>query len=88
MLRLLHPLLQIVQVLLIPIRPIAPWVLMGLVLWSLSTFIRDTAARAQQMHRIPCARCRFFTGDYRLKCPVHPTIALSEAAIQCQDYQS
>jgi hypothetical protein len=40
------------------------------------------------MHQIPCANCQFFTGDYHLKCPIHPAIALSEAAIGCPDYRS
>ncbi|HHP7231754.1 MAG TPA: hypothetical protein ACFCUY_12965 [Xenococcaceae cyanobacterium] len=41
----------------------------------------------KKMHQIPCANCIYFTGDYRLKCPVHPTKAMSEKAIACQDFQ-
>jgi hypothetical protein len=42
---------------------------------------------AKTMHQIPCARCRYFTNDYRLKCSVHPQIANTEGAINCRDYQ-
>ncbi|WP_348251226.1 hypothetical protein [Leptolyngbya subtilissima] len=39
------------------------------------------------MHKIPCAECRYFTNDHRLKCPIHPKIALSESAIDCPDFE-
>ena len=41
-----------------------------------------------KLHQIPCARCAFFTRDYRLKCTVHPSKALTEEAINCLDYES
>ena len=41
----------------------------------------------QRLHQIPCAKCAYFTGDYRLKCPINPQSALSEAAINCRDFQ-
>jgi hypothetical protein len=40
------------------------------------------------MHQIPCAQCQYFSGNYLLKCPVHPQQALSEAAIGCPDFAS
>jgi len=40
-----------------------------------------------RLHQIPCSRCVYFTGDYRLKCPVHPIEALTEDAIACRDYE-
>ena len=33
--------------------------------------------RLQKLHQIPCSKCAYFTGDYRLKCPINPAIALS-----------
>ncbi len=54
--------------------------------WSLWAATRDTIARGQQMHRIPCAGCQFFTSDYHLKCTVRPSAALTEAAINCPDH--
>ena len=41
----------------------------------------------KRLHQIPCSRCTFFTGDYRLKCTVHPYSALTETAINCRDYE-
>ena len=37
----------------------------------------------RRLHQIPCSRCIFFTGDYRLKCTVHPYNALTETALNC-----
>jgi hypothetical protein len=39
------------------------------------------------LHQIPCSQCVFFTGDYKLKCAVHPCTALTKDAIGCPDYQ-
>ncbi|NJR69347.1 MAG: hypothetical protein HC771_12300 [Synechococcales cyanobacterium CRU_2_2] len=36
---------------------------------------------------MPCSNCRYFTGDYRLKCTVNPYVALSEEAIGCRDFE-
>lgn len=40
----------------------------------------------QVPQKIPCRRCRFFSGNPHLRCAVHPTTVLSQAAIDCQDY--
>ena len=42
----------------------------------------------QQLHEIPCSRCAYFTGDYRLKCTVCPSQALTEEAIGCRDFEA
>ncbi|MGB3531953.1 MAG: hypothetical protein WBA13_00385 [Microcoleaceae cyanobacterium] len=42
----------------------------------------------QQLHQIPCSRCAYFTGDYRLKCTVCPSQALTEEAIGCRDFET
>ncbi len=59
-----------------------------LVVWSLWTAARDSVAIAKQMHQVPCPGCQFFTDDYRLKCTVHPSIANTEEAIDCGDFQA
>ncbi len=41
----------------------------------------------RQLHQVPCSRCAYFTGDYRLKCTVHPVHALTEDAIGCKDFE-
>jgi hypothetical protein len=58
-----------------------------MIVWSLWTATRDSVKTAQKMHQIPCASCQYFTDDHRLKCTVHPSIANTEEAIQCIDYQ-
>lgn len=55
--------------------------------WSLLALVLDAIARAKEMHQIPCSKCRFFTGDYRLKCTVNPYVANTEKAIGCPDCQ-
>ncbi len=83
----LHWLIASIQPFLGPICFIAAWSLVLLALSSLWTAFRDGLTNAKRMHQIPCANCQFFTNDYHLKCPVRPTIALSEEAIDCPDYE-
>ena len=54
---------------------------------SIYLAMQDAITRIRRLHQIPCSRCAFFTGDYRLKCTVHPCKALSEEAIDCLDYE-
>jgi hypothetical protein len=79
-------LIQLIQPILVPLCFVIAWGLIGLGVWSVWSAIRDGVSKAKQMHRIPCANCQYFTGDYHLKCPVHPTEALSEDAIGCPDF--
>ncbi|NJO40970.1 MAG: hypothetical protein HC769_10680 [Cyanobacteria bacterium CRU_2_1] len=67
--------------------PIAIWAILAILLWSVWSALRDGVAQLKRLHQIPCSRCAFFTGDYRLKCTVHPYKALTEAAIDCLDYE-
>ena len=69
------------------LRLIGGYSLIGLVGWSLISFLIDITKTAKKMHQIPCTKCRFFTGDYRLKCTVNPHIANTEEAIGCDDCQ-
>jgi len=87
MFQLLYPLVHAIQPLLVPICFFWAWTLVLLFAWSFWTTIRDSVSISKRMHQIPCADCQFFTGDYRLKCTVQPSIANSEAAISCLDYQ-
>ncbi|MEB3360402.1 MAG: hypothetical protein VKK04_27005 [Synechococcales bacterium] len=83
----LRHLIEFVQPALVPICFVAAWGLLLLLAWSMWSAVRDGVSRAKRMHKIPCADCQYFTGDYHLKCPVRPTIALSEAAINCPDFE-
>ncbi|MUL39251.1 hypothetical protein [Gloeocapsopsis dulcis] len=46
----------------------------------------DIVINLQQLNKIPCSNCRFFSSNPYLKCAVNPTIALTEEAINCTDY--
>ena len=76
------------QPFLVPVCFVLAWTVLGLGLWHGWVALRNGVAQARQMHRIPCAGCRYFSGEYVLKCPVHPQSALSEAAIGCPDFKS
>ena len=86
MFQLLYPLVHAIQPFLVPICLICAWLLVFLTIWSIWTSISDGVNRTKRLHQIPCTNCQFFTGDYYLKCTVHPVRALSEEAIDCRDY--
>ncbi|MBC1224079.1 hypothetical protein GNF10_20765 [Nostoc sp. UCD121] len=87
MLEVIFFLLRGIQPFLIPICFITAWTVTILVVMSLWTAARDSVATAKLMHQIPCTGCQFFTDNYRLKCTVRPSIANTEEAIDCRDYQ-
>lgn len=87
MFQLLEIVIHFIQPLLMPICFLSAWSLTFLFGYSLWSAIQEGAATTQKMHQIPCSGCQFFTGDYRLKCTVQPSIANTEEAIQCLDYQ-
>ncbi|MEH2168204.1 MAG: hypothetical protein V7K41_16435 [Nostoc sp.] len=87
MLQLISFLIHGIQPLLVPICFLIAWTVTILVVLSLWTAARDSVATAKQMHQIPCTGCQFFTDNYRLKCTVRPSIANTEEAIDCLDYQ-
>jgi hypothetical protein len=72
---------------LLPFRALFACSLLLICGWTIISAVIDVIAKAKQMHRVPCTHCRFFTSDYRLKCPVQPSIANTELAIDCSDYQ-
>jgi len=71
-----------------PIQLIIAWMITILLVLSIVRGIRDAFTYANRLHRVPCANCQFFTGNYTLKCAIHPTTAMSESAIDCPDYKS
>ncbi len=85
---MLYLLIKTIQPILVPLCFVSAWGLMFLLFSSIGATVTDSVRRARRMHEIPCANCVFFTGDYHLKCPVQPMIALSEGAIDCPDYRS
>ena len=83
-----HQLIEGIQPILVPLCFIIAWVTLGLGAWSVWAAMRDSVKQARHMHQIPCAECCYFSGNYLLKCPLHPKEALSEAAIGCLDFES
>lgn len=75
------------KLVMLELKFLVAYALLGILGWSLVSFILDTVAGAKKMHQIPCTKCHFFTGDYRLKCTVNPHVANTEDAIHCSDYQ-
>jgi hypothetical protein len=67
--------------------PIAIWLVLLFFFTALFLVLAQARGRLRKLHRIPCSRCAFSTGDYRLKCAVHPVRAFSEDAINCRDFQ-
>ncbi|MEH2011792.1 hypothetical protein [Nostoc sp.] len=87
MFQLISFLIHGIQPFLIPICFVGAWSVSILVVFSLWAAVRDSVTTAKQMHQIPCTGCQFFTDNYRLKCTVRPSIANTEEAINCSDYQ-
>lgn len=87
-LRGLYQLIEWIQPMRVPLCFGLAWLIVGISVWTLWSALRDGFSRAQTMHRIPCADCKYFTQNYHLKCPVHPVDALSETAIGCEDFES
>ena len=83
----IHWVIGIIHSLLVPICFTSAWVFIALTAWSVLSAMQDGIKNVEQLHKIPCADCRFFTGDYHLKCTVHPSRALSEDAISCPDFE-
>ena len=54
--------------------------------WQLMTIAKKGVNHLKRLHQVPCSNCAYFTGDYRLKCTVHPMVAMSETAIGCRDF--
>jgi hypothetical protein len=84
--QVLYHLIYRLQPFLVPFCSIMAWLLVVLVVWSLVSALRQVVDNAKQMHAVPCASCQFFTNTHFLKCPVHPSTALSLDAINCPDY--
>ncbi len=86
MFQLLYLTVKALQPYLVPICFLCAWGLLAIAAWSLMSMLRDGVAKVKHLHQIPCANCRYFTGDYHLKCTVRPSEALSEEAVNCIDY--
>ncbi|WP_017303254.1 hypothetical protein [Spirulina subsalsa] len=87
MFQLLAPFVHVIQPFLIPLCFLFAWLFILSLISSIVGSVQEVLARSQTMHQIPCTNCQFFTNDHRLKCTIHPTIANTEQAIYCRDFQ-
>lgn len=67
--------------------PVLIWLVLLMFMVSLLFAIDDGIRQLRRLHQIPCDRCSYHTGSAYLRCPVHPTSAFSEDAIDCIDYE-
>ncbi|WP_264322050.1 hypothetical protein [Zarconia navalis] len=63
------------------------WGLLSLFVWSAWQALRQGTVHLKRLHAIPCDRCVYFTGDFRLKCTVRPVEAMTEDALGCRDFE-
>lgn len=56
-------------------------------MWRSYKTAKAAIIHLKNLHKIPCSKCLYFTGEYSLKCTVNPSTALSEAAIDCRDFE-
>ncbi|MDJ0697117.1 hypothetical protein [Mastigocoleus sp. MO_188.B34] len=85
---MLKLIIDVAQPFLVPVCFVSAWLLLILVVWNVWSAARDSIKTAKKMHQVPCSGCSYFTDDYRLKCTIHPSIANTEEAIECLDYQA
>jgi hypothetical protein len=87
MLQILNSVIQSIQPFMIPICAAFAWISTFLLAWHAIASLIQGIARVKRLHQIPCSHCKFFSGEYHLKCTIRPSTALSEDAINCMDYQ-
>ncbi|WP_309740397.1 MULTISPECIES: hypothetical protein [unclassified Chamaesiphon] len=66
---------------------IVTWSIVFGACWTLTCHWKTGFIYVQQLHKVPCHKCKYFTNNCALKCAVNPYLACSEAAIDCRDYQ-
>jgi hypothetical protein len=63
------------------------WGMLGLAIAQVYRMFTEGTAHAKRLHQIPCADCQYFSGNYTLKCALHPHRAGTEEAIDCRDFE-
>jgi hypothetical protein len=79
--------LQVPQLVPAPLLLGCVWTLIPVLGWSLVRAFREGLTHLKRLHQVPCDRCAFSTGDYRLKCTVHPYTAFTDEAVECLDFE-
>ncbi|MGA7934789.1 MAG: hypothetical protein WCA35_14690 [Kovacikia sp.] len=71
---------------LIPIFLIVVWAIVAFPFFREISKARLARANFLKASKIPCQNCRFSSKSSYLKCAIHPTTAMTEAAANCSDY--
>ncbi|HAX77859.1 MAG TPA: hypothetical protein DCY88_18970 [Cyanobacteria bacterium UBA11372] len=64
-------------------------ILTGTVIWLSKRRIgekKESFFNFDRFNKVPCRNCRYFTGNFYLKCAVRPSEVLTKKAINCSDY--
>jgi hypothetical protein len=69
------------------LRGFTAWSFVALAIVQVWRMFTVGLVQARRMHQVPCSNCRYFSGDYTLKCTLHPHNACTFAAIGCHDYE-
>jgi hypothetical protein len=64
------------------------WGIAFSICWTIVHQSQTGFIHVKRLHNVPCYNCKYFTNSCHLKCTVNPSVACSEAAIDCRDYQS
>lgn len=73
----------------LPVFPVSFLVIWGLAAWfflDVPKLLRKGASLSRKRCYFPCQSCHYFTDNPYVKCAVHPTIAMTDAAKDCADY--
>lgn len=76
------------EIMLAVVVPLGIWAVVLAFVLAVLLAGNDGVGRLRRLHQVPCFRCRYYTGSAYLKCPVHPLMAASEAALHCRDYET
>jgi hypothetical protein len=69
------------------LRGLSAWTMLALAIVNVWRMFTTGTAHARKLHQIPCANCAYFSGDYTLKCALHPQESCTLDAIDCRDFE-
>ena len=74
-------------VFLVPVGFMVLWSIAAIFFLGLPKVVGQQESRLHyRLHQLPCYRCRFFSHNPYLKCPVRPTTVMTKDALDCSDY--
>jgi hypothetical protein len=73
----------------LPVFPVSFLIIWGMAAWiflDIPKLLRRGTVLPRKRCKFPCQSCQYFTDNPYVKCAVHPTIAMTDAAKDCSDY--